>query len=203
MSGTWTGRRAHAATFCHAGRVLRWKSNAMWRFPIQTTAKVAVVTAGAQGDRVANPAAQTSSATPLTSTHGAGSPNWLGTRGANTAGRTRCTTPLTVNAPITTLVPAGSDMGCTVVPRPPISMQAWRAFIPFWYCCGMAMTLRLSEEESDLLRQQAELEHRSMHEVVRLAVLDRIEATKRTSHIRELTREVMSRDAEALRLLGQ
>lgn len=42
-----------------------------------------------------------------------------------------------------------------------------------------------------------------MHEVVRLAVLDRIEATKRTSQIRELTREVMARDAEALRLLGQ
>ena len=67
----------------------------------------------------------------------------------------------------------------------------------------MAMTLRLSEEESDLLRHQAELEHRSMHEVVRLAVLDRIEATTRTAQIRELTREVMSRDAEALRLLGQ
>ncbi|HYO18509.1 MAG TPA: DUF6290 family protein [Dermatophilaceae bacterium] len=67
----------------------------------------------------------------------------------------------------------------------------------------MAMTLRLSDEESALLRHQAEVEHRSMHEVVRLAVLDRIEATKRTSQIREVTRQIMARDAEALRLLGQ
>lgn len=37
----------------------------------------------------------------------------------------------------------------------------------------MAMTLRLSDEETELLRALAEREHRSMHEVVRLAVLDR------------------------------
>jgi uncharacterized protein (DUF1778 family) len=37
----------------------------------------------------------------------------------------------------------------------------------------MAMTLRLTDEETDLLRALAEREHRSMHEVVRLAVLDR------------------------------
>ncbi len=35
------------------------------------------------------------------------------------------------------------------------------------------MTLRLSDEETELLRALAEREHRSMHEVVRLAVLDR------------------------------
>jgi hypothetical protein len=34
----------------------------------------------------------------------------------------------------------------------------------------MAMTLRLTEEETALLRQQAEREGRSMHEVVRLAI---------------------------------
>ena len=37
----------------------------------------------------------------------------------------------------------------------------------------MAMTLRLADEEAELLRALAEREHRSMHEVVRLAVLDR------------------------------
>ena len=38
----------------------------------------------------------------------------------------------------------------------------------------MAFLLRLSDEETELLRAQAELEHRSMHEVARLAVLDRV-----------------------------
>lgn len=42
-----------------------------------------------------------------------------------------------------------------------------------------------------------------MHEVVRLALMDRITATKRASQIREMTREVMDRDAQALRLLAK
>jgi predicted transcriptional regulator len=37
----------------------------------------------------------------------------------------------------------------------------------------MAMTLRLTDEETEILRALAEREHRSMQEVVRLAVLDR------------------------------
>ena len=42
------------------------------------------------------------------------------------------------------------------------------------YHLVMAMTLRLTEEETALLRQQAEREGRSMHEVVRLAIQERI-----------------------------
>jgi predicted transcriptional regulator len=38
----------------------------------------------------------------------------------------------------------------------------------------MAMTPRLTDEETALLRQQAEREGRSMHEVVRLAIRERI-----------------------------
>ena len=38
----------------------------------------------------------------------------------------------------------------------------------------MAMTLRLTDEETALLREQAEREGRSMHEVVRLAIRERI-----------------------------
>jgi hypothetical protein len=38
----------------------------------------------------------------------------------------------------------------------------------------MAFVLKLSDEETELLRAQAEREHRSMHEVARLAVLERI-----------------------------
>ena len=59
----------------------------------------------------------------------------------------------------------------------------------------MAMTLGLTDEELESLRQQSGLEHRSMHEVVRLALMDRIAATKRSSQIRQITREVMDRDA--------
>jgi hypothetical protein len=40
----------------------------------------------------------------------------------------------------------------------------------------MAFVLKLSEEETELLRTQAEREHRSMHEVARLAVLERVAA---------------------------
>ena len=38
----------------------------------------------------------------------------------------------------------------------------------------MAMTLRLTEEETQLLREQAARERRSMQEVARLAILDRV-----------------------------
>ena len=38
----------------------------------------------------------------------------------------------------------------------------------------MAFLLRLTDEETELLRAQADREHRSMHEVARLAVLERV-----------------------------
>ena len=43
----------------------------------------------------------------------------------------------------------------------------------------MAMNLRLSREEMERLRRQAEREHRSMHEVVRLAVLSHLDDAER------------------------
>ncbi len=67
----------------------------------------------------------------------------------------------------------------------------------------MAMTLRLTEEETESLREQAEREHRSMHEVVRLAVLDRVNRARRSQEIRDTTRFVMDRDTELLRRLAQ
>jgi hypothetical protein len=42
------------------------------------------------------------------------------------------------------------------------------------YRFDMAFVLKLTDDETDLLRAQAEREHRSMHEVARLAVLERI-----------------------------
>jgi predicted transcriptional regulator len=67
----------------------------------------------------------------------------------------------------------------------------------------MAMTLRLTDEEAQALRDRAEREGRSMQEVARAAVRDYIE---RTSH-RELLDQVLDRElpryAEALRRLGE
>ena len=67
----------------------------------------------------------------------------------------------------------------------------------------MAMTLRLTEEETEALRRQAEREHRSMHEVARMAVLDRISRSERSTLMRDIANEIMERDAEALRRLGE
>lgn len=74
------------------------------------------------------------------------------------------------------------------------------AVIPF---VGMAMTLRLTADETEALRRRAKREGRSMQDVAREAVRDYIE---RTSH-RELLDEVLDselpRYAEALRRLGE
>jgi len=51
------------------------------------------------------------------------------------------------------------------------------------------------------LRTQAEREHRSMNEVVRLAVLSRIEEAERRERVLALTGEVMSEHAYTLERL--
>ena len=76
-----------------------------------------------------------------------------------------------------------------------------------WYRFGiiyhMAMTLRLTDEEADLLRQQAEREHRSMQEVVRLAILDRVKRDGRSKWIATNTARILEEDAELLKRLAQ
>ncbi len=47
----------------------------------------------------------------------------------------------------------------------------------------MAMTLRLTDEETALLRRQAEREGRSMHEVVRLAIQEHIARHDHTERV--------------------
>jgi predicted transcriptional regulator len=67
----------------------------------------------------------------------------------------------------------------------------------------MAMTLRLTDEETEALRRRAELEGRSMQDVARQAVRDYIEQnSKRELLDRVLDRE-LPRYAEALERLGQ
>ena len=67
----------------------------------------------------------------------------------------------------------------------------------------MAMTLRLTDEETELLRALADREHRSMHEVVRLAVLDRAARTGREVERDQVLDWAEERYAELLDRLAQ
>jgi predicted transcriptional regulator len=62
----------------------------------------------------------------------------------------------------------------------------------------MAMTLRLSDEETALLRRQAEREGRSMHEVVRLAIQERIARQEHSDRVRLAARRVATEHREIL-----
>jgi len=62
----------------------------------------------------------------------------------------------------------------------------------------MAMTLRLSDEETEVLRQLAEREHRSMHEVVRLAILERAQRSEHRTRVLAEARRVVERHGEIL-----
>lgn len=67
----------------------------------------------------------------------------------------------------------------------------------------MAMTLRLTDEETRLLRQRAELEGRSMQEVARAAVRDYVVRSGRRNLVERALDEDLPRYAEALERLGQ
>ena len=62
----------------------------------------------------------------------------------------------------------------------------------------MAMTLRLSDEETALLRRQAEREGRSMHEVVRLAIQERIARQDHTDRVLRAARRMAAQHSEIL-----
>jgi hypothetical protein len=66
----------------------------------------------------------------------------------------------------------------------------------------MAMTLRLSDEETALRRRQAEREGRSMHEVVRLAIRERIARQEHGERVRRADRRVAIEHREILERLS-
>jgi hypothetical protein len=68
---------------------------------------------------------------------------------------------------------------------------------------AVAMTLRLTEEETELLREQAAREHRSMQEVARLAILDRVRESARSAEVRASLARIIDRDAELLQRLAE
>jgi hypothetical protein len=67
----------------------------------------------------------------------------------------------------------------------------------------MAFVLKLSPQDTEALRLQAEREHRSMHEVARLAVQERIGTAERISYLRTLAAQIHAEDEDALRILGE
>lgn len=67
----------------------------------------------------------------------------------------------------------------------------------------MPMTLRLSDAEAAALRQRADHESRSMHDVARQAVREYIENHSRAELLDQVLDEELPRYAEALDRLGQ
>jgi hypothetical protein len=65
----------------------------------------------------------------------------------------------------------------------------------------MAMTLRLTDEETALLRQQADREGRSMHEVVRLAIRERIARQDHNERVRLAAQRVATEHHQILERL--
>ncbi|CAN5143276.1 hypothetical protein BH20ACT16_BH20ACT16_14860 [soil metagenome] len=67
----------------------------------------------------------------------------------------------------------------------------------------MAMTLRLTDDETEALRERARREGRSMQEVAREAVRVYIEQTSRRELLDQVLDEDLPRYAEALKRLGE
>ncbi len=67
----------------------------------------------------------------------------------------------------------------------------------------MAMTLRLTDAETEVLRRRADLERRSMQEVVRQAIREYVEGHSRAELLDRVLDEELPRYAEALERLAQ
>lgn len=67
----------------------------------------------------------------------------------------------------------------------------------------MAMTLRLTDDETEALRRRAQLESRSMQDVARQAVREYVESHSRAELLDQVLDEELPRFAEALERLSQ
>ena len=67
----------------------------------------------------------------------------------------------------------------------------------------MAMTLRLTDQETQALREYAARQGRSMQDVAREAVRDHIERSSRRELLDRVLDDELPRYAEALRRLGE
>jgi len=67
----------------------------------------------------------------------------------------------------------------------------------------MAMTLRLTDAEAEVLRRRAKLEQRPMQEVVRQAIREYVDSHSRAELLDRVLDEELPRYAEALERLAQ
>lgn len=67
----------------------------------------------------------------------------------------------------------------------------------------MAMTLRLTDDESDALRMRATHEGRSMQDVARTAIRDYVDRTSRRELLDRVLDDELPRYAEAIERLGR
>jgi predicted transcriptional regulator len=67
----------------------------------------------------------------------------------------------------------------------------------------MAMTLRLTDDETEALRRRAQREGRSMQDVARAAVREYIDRTSRQELLEKVLDEELPPFTEALRRLGE
>lgn len=67
----------------------------------------------------------------------------------------------------------------------------------------MAMTLRLTDDETAALRARAEAEGRSMQEIAREAVREYVSMTDRAELLKRVLDSELPRYADALKRLGQ
>jgi hypothetical protein len=75
--------------------------------------------------------------------------------------------------------------------------------IPEWYRQVMAMTLRLTDEETEALRAQAEREDRSMQDLARAAIREYVARRGHEALVDDELKYVVTRYADALRRLGE
>jgi predicted transcriptional regulator len=73
--------------------------------------------------------------------------------------------------------------------------------IPAWYHPAMAMTLRLTDDETAALRSRAEKEGRSMQDIARTAINEYL--SQRPNRLRGAIDRVRAEDAELLERLGR
>jgi hypothetical protein len=67
----------------------------------------------------------------------------------------------------------------------------------------MAMTLRLTDDEHDGLRERADLDGISMQEAARLAIREYLTRTAHRERVEHAAARVMHAHADALRRLGE
>lgn len=65
-----------------------------------------------------------------------------------------------------------------------------------------AMNLRLPDEEFEALRELAADEHRSMNEVARLAIQDRLQQNRRRAKVRSVGTDIIERRKELFERLS-